>query len=410
MDTFWIIACALVVCAIAALLPALLGTRPQPAEKTRNQLLRDARVAELRRDVDERAIAEQDFAGAQDDIDRALLEETNESPLPREKNSTPTRWIAILVVLIGVPGVSLLTYLTLGMPEVATGAVSTVAAAPEIEDKEIDNMLADLRQRLTDDPDNAEGWLLLGRSYMSLGRYSEAAPALAKTIELVGERPQVLLQYADALVMAAGGAFGDEVRSLVARSLAVEPNNIPALWLAALGVAEIGGEEEALVYLRRARKLSVESGMDTAQLDAVIEKFDGTVAASPVESSTPSTSINITLSLAPKLVNAVASSDVLFVFARAPGPGGPPLAVKRTGASGFPLAIVLDETMSMAPMFKLQAGQTVTVTARISKSGTPGAVAGDLEGTSMPFVVGESSAALALEIDHVVPPPKPLDQ
>jgi cytochrome c-type biogenesis protein CcmH len=78
------------------------------------------------------------------------------------------------------------------------------------------------------------------------------------------------------------------------------------------------------------------------------------------------------------------------VFARTPGSGGPPLAVSRTGAGALPYTVVLDESMAMAPMFKLQPGQTVAVTARISKSGTPTAVTGDLQGVSPPVVVGKS--------------------
>jgi hypothetical protein len=57
--------------------------------------------------------------------------------------------------------------------------------------------------------------------------------------------------------------------------------------------------------------------------------------------------------------------------------------------------------MSMAPMFKLKAGDMVTVTARISKSGTPQATTGDLEATSKPFVIGERQT-IELVINNVV--------
>ena len=45
-------------------------------------------------------------------------------------------------------------------------------------------MLVRLEQRLVDDPSDAKGWSLLGKSYEYLGRYEDAKEAFARAAEM----------------------------------------------------------------------------------------------------------------------------------------------------------------------------------------------------------------------------------
>ncbi len=404
MNTFWIITAALVLIVLAALLPGLLRPRPITRQLTQNLVLRDIRIAELQRDVDDQVMDAEDLAGAEEEIARALLEESDPDSLASERAGSIAghRLLAVIIFCL-IPAISLSTYLKLGSPQLATGAVATdPTPAPAIDQKTIDAMVVQLEQRLKDDPDSAEGWLLLGRTYMALARYDEAVPALARAHELVGDIPQVLLQYADALAMADGGRIDADVLVLVHRALALEPENTAALWLAALGAAEAGETGKALAYLRQAKTLGARSGTPTVEVDAAIRELEALAPA--VQGSTQENAVAavaVTITIDPTLRQRVNAQDVLFVFARAPGQGGPPLAVSKTQADNLPREIVLDDSMSMAPMFKLKVGDTVTVTARISKSGTPTAQSGDLQVSSEPFVIGEQNT-IALVIDEVV--------
>lgn len=404
MNVFWIIVAVLLVIALAALLPALLRTRPNSRQLAQNLVLRDVRIAELQRDVVDQVIDEQDLAGAQDEIARALLEESDPNSLaPDRTGSRAARWILASIIVCIVPAVSLLTYLSLGTPELATGIAGADQAAEQTIDQEtIDAMVAQLEQRLVDDPDSAEGWLLLGRTYMALSRFDEAVPALARARELVGDTVQVLLQYADALAMADGGRIDNEVRALVERALELEPENVAALWLAGLGAAEAGERDTALDYLRQAQTVNRRTGAPTAEVDAAIRELES--VAEPVQDlgrNVATASVTVTIDIDPILRSRITSEDVLFVFARAPNQNGPPLAVAKSQVDNLPREITLDDTMAMAPMFKLKVGETVAVTARISKSGKPAAQAGDLQVVSAPFIVGTLSA-LDLIIDQVV--------
>ncbi|HCU90031.1 MAG TPA: hypothetical protein DGR97_08805, partial [Gammaproteobacteria bacterium] len=260
-----------------------------------------------------------------------------------------------------------------------------------------------LERRLEDNPDSAEGWLLLGRTYMALSRFDEAVPALARAHELAGDIPRVIIQYADALSMASGGAIDARVLALVNRALELEPENISALWLAGIGAAEAGETKKALAYLRQAKLVGSQKGNPIAELDSAIHELETRLISSAQNPVTnlAAVTINVVVKIDPILLSQANSHDVLFVFARAYDRDGPPLAVSKTQLGNLPREIVLDDTMAMAPMFKLKIGDTITITARVSKSGKPRAQSGDLEAVSEPIVVSEQNT-ITLLVDKMV--------
>ena len=400
MEMFWIISILIVVVTIAMLLTAV-RRPPEPLDESLNsRSLHGSRVRELDRDLADDLISMQNASIAQDEIDRALLDETRGLSNAGYATVQPPAWLSAFVIALLIPLITFYVYFELGEPDVATGKKSVSAEHISGDEQDIDAMLSALEQRLAEDPGSAEGWLLLGRSYLALGRYTQAVTALEKTHEIVGDVPRVLLLYADALAMANGGGFTAKVRALVARCLELEPDNVTALWLSGLAAEELDEIDKALSYFTRARALHAKTGAPTDELDKAIVGLGGTLADAPVPQS-KGPEIEVTVRLAPELATKVAPTDTLFVFASAPGTGGPPLAVSRTTANALPYAVVLDESMAMAPMFKLKADQSVAVTARISKSGTPDAEAGDLQGVSSTVVVGQS-APIEIVISEIV--------
>jgi len=401
MNGFWMIVTALMTSVIVAMLPVLLRTRPILRQTTSNRTLHDLRIAELRRDVDEQSIDTSELAEAENEIARALLEESDlDSDTGDAKNTAAGRWFVAIIVLIAIPTISLLTYISLGSPQLATGVARI---DPGVDQKTISAMITQLEQRLANDPESAEGWLLLGRTYMALRRFDEAVTALARAHELTGDVPRVLIQYADALSMAGGGLIDARVLALVNRALELEPENISALWLAGIGAAEAGETEKALAYLRQAKLFGSQKGNPIPEIDSAIHELEARLVPSAQNPATRLAAVTMTVmvNIDPDLRSQVDSRDILFVFARAYGQDGPPLAVSKTRVDNLPREIVLDDTMAMAPMFKLKIGDTITVTARVSKSGTPQPQSGDLQAVSEPLVVGKQNAVTLL-VDKVV--------
>ncbi len=400
MNGFWILTAALTAATVGGLLPALFRPRPVTPERHTHRTLHEARLAELYRDVEDKVIAEHDLPAAQDEIARALLEEASTSVPAHDRSGAVARWLSVALIICSVPTIALLTYFKVGEPTLALGATPDQMDNASFEQNTIDEMIASLEQRIIDDPNSAEAWVLLGRSYMALNRYNEAVPALARAHELIGDIPRILLQYADALAMANNGRINDDARALVARALEFEPDNITALWLAGLAAQQAGERGPALNYLRRARKLGAQNGMPSGELDAIIQGLEAKTKVMPV-TATASTSVSVRIDVDPALSTRFEAQDVLFVFAQAPGQDGPPLAIKRVAAGSLPRELILDDTMAIAPDTKLRRGETVALTARISKAGSPRAQSGDLQGSSKPFVIGDGDAP-DLVIDEVV--------
>jgi cytochrome c-type biogenesis protein CcmH len=143
-----------------------------------------------------------------------------------------------------IPLVAVLTYQKLGTPIAATQPAMPMppmqsgTMPPGHPDKAMMNMdlgqLADkLAEKLKSQPDNAEGWALLARTYIEVKRHKEAVPAFEKAAALLPKDPQLLVDYADALAMSNGGKFDSKSVELVDRALALAPALPKALMLKA---------------------------------------------------------------------------------------------------------------------------------------------------------------------------------
>jgi len=148
----------------------------------------------------------------------------------------------LIVIAIAVPIAAILGYQKLGTPTATNLPVSSMppmpsGAMPPGHPSKAMNMdlgqLADkLAEKLKANPDNAEGWALLARTYVETKRYKEAVPAFEKAATLIPKDPQLLTDYADALAMNNGG-FDKKSESMVDQALAIDPNHVKALMLRA---------------------------------------------------------------------------------------------------------------------------------------------------------------------------------
>lgn len=321
--------------------------------------------------------------------------------------------LAAFVLIVAAAG-----YGWYGTPAALRGEVPQAAAEPAdargAQMEQIAAMLGRLEDRLKAQPDDAEGWSMLGRSYSVLGRYAEAIEAFKRAVALNTANPpalaQALADQADASAMAAGRQLAGAPAQLIERALQADPKNLKALalggtlafeqrdyaravklWQDAVAAAEPGSE--------LARNL--QGGIAEAQVRAGQAASAPPAAAGPsaAASAAPAAAVSGRVSLAAALKGKAAPEDTLFVFARAAGnPAGPraPLAILRKQVKDLPLDFTLDDSLAMNPALRLSTAQQVVVGARISKSGNAIAQPGDLQGLSVPVAVG--TRGLAIEI------------
>lgn len=103
------------------------------------------------------------------------------------------------------------------------------------------------------------------------------------------------------------------------------------------------------------------------------------------------------VSLSPALVGKVAPTDTVFILARAAQGPRMPLAVFRKQVKDLPIQFTLDDSMAMQPQMKLSGFKQVIVVARVSKSGTAMAQAGDFEGLSAAIAPGTTGLNIVID-------------
>ncbi len=273
---------------------------------------------------------------------------------------------------------------------------------------DLQQMVAQLQARLENRPDDAEGWKLLGRSATVMGDYVLARDAFGRANEQTqGKDPEALVGFAESLVLNDEREIDGRAAGMFEQALSMEPDNARALWYGGI-VAYRRGD----LPLARQRWVELQNhdlppdlrqvvAERLAEIDTTQGGTPAAAAAAPAAPAAPATgSIELNIDVAPSLAGKVPQGATLFVIARR-GEGGPPLAVVRRVAGAWPQRISVTDANAMLPGVSLAGGGAVKVIARISTSGQPVAVSGDLFGeVGYDFT---SASPARITIDRIVP-------
>ncbi len=364
--------------------------------------------------------------------------ETSASRQPSTAHKRPWLLVAMLGALI--PAAAFMIYAGLGAPQaLREGGMTTAAATPNavpgaadpaMSDKQILSMVDTLAQKMQQNPGDPKGWVLLARSQNALGRYAEAVAAFERAAQLLPNDSQLMVDYADALVLNQQGRFDGKPLELIKQALKLDPNNMKGIALAGTAELRLGNREASLKQWGKLKTLVVKDSDDYRQVEAIIAEIqsgksplgpatssenvaaakqaviEAPTAVPPKAGSPPSPAATVSgqVQLAPEVAAKLAAGDTLFVFARAKQGPRMPLAVMRVPApkaGEFPKAFELTDAMAMAPGLNLSSFPEVVIEARISKSGNAQLQPGDLSGVS--DVVKPGTRNIKVNISKVAP-------
>jgi cytochrome c-type biogenesis protein CcmH len=309
---------------------------------------------------------------------------------------------AAIVLGIAVPVCALAVYVAVGNPRALAPQADAGAAPHGLSAQQFETMVGRLAARMQDNPGDAEGWMMLGRSYAVLGRFVESSRAYAKAAALVPDDAQLLADYADALAMAQGRTLQGEPEKILKRALTADPNNAKALILAGTAAFDRGDKTNAARLWERALLvLPAESEMAKRTRESIAEaRGSGPIAEVPEPAKAPGGGrVSGIVKIDPKLAAKVGPDDTVFIFARAAEGPRMPLAILRRQGRDLPVKFTLDDTMAMAPQMKLSAFPRVVVGARVSKSANASAQPGDLQGASAPIAVGSERVSVIIDTE-----------
>jgi cytochrome c-type biogenesis protein CcmH len=351
-------------------------------------------------------------------------------PVPPATAARP--WLLASSIAVALAGGTLAVYLTQGTPAALDPAALTAPATAQ----DLDSLLEGLRTRLAETPEDPQGWALLARGYLSVGRIAEAADAYGRAIALSPTDADLMVEGAETLAMSRPDrSLAGEPSALLARALAIAPEHQRGLWLLGIAHAQAGELEPAIATWTRLTTLlepgsevaravteqiaearqrlgGVESETGPTPESVAVEPPVAATAAGNAETATGATppapatdigALSIIVDLDPAIAARVPEGATLFVFARAAEGPRVPLAIARLPAAGFPVTVTLDDSNAMVAGMTLSSQPRVVVGARISASGNATPQPGDLEALSDPVVHADLDGPLRLTIARVLP-------
>jgi len=311
------------------------------------------------------------------------------------------------LVLGGVAALGIATfalYRVVGTPA-ALAPDAAAAAAPATLEDAVAQLVAELEKQ----PNEPEGWRLLGKSYAALQRYGDAQKAFERAVELMPTDADLLVEAAQARLFAnADRKLDAQAMALLDRARQINPGHQRALWFIGLAQRQEGKPAEAaktweplLAQVDPNTAATLRTQIDEARAEAGLPPLPAAAPAAPAVDAAPAL-LTVTVDLAPALKDKLAPGDTLFVFARQTGGPPMPVAAKRLPVAAFPMTVPLGDGDSPMPTLKLSQLPQVHLVARISKGGAATAQPGDLEAGALTADVKPGSA-YTLTIDRVVP-------
>jgi cytochrome c-type biogenesis protein CcmH len=445
MTIFWTLAAGLMGLAILFVVLPLLRTAPAdptPDQDALNLQVFRQRLTELDGDLASGFLDQSQYDAARHDLERELLCDVDGGPKSdgdtQKLRTGRAPWLAAALAL-AVPVGAILAYLQLGdsaiinRMEASVGERQTPMVSPDGKKvPPLETLVQGLADRLEQNPDNLDGWLMLGRTYFAIKQPAKALEAMERAYRLAPKQANVIIAYAEALAANNGNSLSGQPAELIRIALDLEPNSASARWLdgmlayqqerfadaAATWKGILAEIDPAGQEGQQIRQMIAEArnrgGLDTAEVPAAIaqDRSAGPAQAAPQSPPDPAQSnpaaadtgprIQVAVTLDPALGDKAGPDDVVFVFARAAAGPPMPLAAQRLRVADLPATVILDDGMAVMPAMRLSAFPQVLVGARVSKSGQATPQPGDLEGLTGP-VDSAATPDVSVTIDQVRP-------
>jgi cytochrome c-type biogenesis protein CcmH len=289
-------------------------------------------------------------------------------------------------------------------------------------------MVGRLARRLEKQPDDLEGWLRLGRSYLVLEQFPLAARAYERANKLSNEKsPEAAMGLAEALFSSGRSDFSGRAGRLFEQALALDPNSTKALFYSATAAAErneLALARERFVRLRdvsnppadvrdmidqqikaldsMAKMASATPGAPASQPMPVAQAAAASPAAAAAQpvAATAVVTVPLRVTLSASVAAKAGKGAPLFVLARVPGQRGAPLAVRRLNST-FPQEVELRSSDAMVAGNGFTAGQEIEVEARVANGGGAISASGDPFGTAR--LKAGQGGRVTIEINQLKP-------
>lgn len=397
MILFWAIVPLMLVVGLAFILIPLWRKPNQQAVNNLRSVLAQEKLSQLKQDYERGDIAEQEFKRLSADI-RATPADVRVGA----SNIKLNRWLGLLSVAVFIAAVILLYQHWGALPKVEQTAY--IMQRTEQVKAQINKMgspkqiIAQMKVKVEENASDPKGWYLLGRLYFSAGQFQAAINAYQKANQLKANNPDIMTALAEAEFFQNNRELSDHAKELLNAVLKEYPNYLNALNLLAVNAYGHQEYQQAVNYWQRIIPLLSPDSNEEKQLQTLITK-----AQSQIQTSDQLKPVNLAIkvTIAPKLKSEINASDYLLVYAKEVNGPPMPVAVLKQKVTEFPVTVELNDKTNMLPNLTLAQTKQIEITARISRSGSASAQAGDLYGRSEVIHPQTNHGNIDITIDQI---------
>ncbi|MGM0554496.1 MAG: c-type cytochrome biogenesis protein CcmI [Pseudomonadota bacterium] len=277
-----------------ALIPLLREGQYEARGRSRRATNRDIhadRMAELDQDLANGTLTREQYDQAVADLERDLVQSgalDSDGELAFSGQAAPGGRRVLVASAVGVavalPLVAAMLYLAVGDIRALPQSDTARASGPSLQDQQaldaahdlsqFDELAAQLQKRLEAQPEDVEGWTMLGRTYAHLQQFDRAREAFAAALAHGGDQnPDLLAEYADLLADHQGDLSG-EPEQLVSQALELDPDHVLALWLAGTAAFNAGEYDRAREHWEHLLGLLPEGSETRSVIRANLEAID----------------------------------------------------------------------------------------------------------------------------------------
>ena len=276
--------------------------------------------------------------------------------------------------------------------------------------KDLQTFALGLRTKLVDTPEDATGWMLLGRVSGAMNRVDSAIQAFEMSLKFDPNNVGTLSSYAQALLMTGQEQQVLQAKQALLQILDLEPNNTNAMGVLAIAASELGDKLLALENWQRLVAFIPDTDPNFAavnqrilQLQSELDQDNQKLAQNQpnlTADNLSSTRVSVTINISDELQAKLPENGFLFVFAQeSSGQMKMPAAVVKMPLGGFPVVVELSNNNAMTPNYTLSQLQQAKLVARVSVDGNGTQSAGDFQGDLIATLIANEMTQVAITID-----------
>ena len=310
-------------------------------------------------------------------------------PLYRfEKRLSLTSVLAIVTIAAIAGGF----YSQIGTPDTETQGGDVAA---------VEDMVASLAARLRENPNDLQGWKMLGRSYLQTGNFPGAVAAFEKAVAMESsENGQTIADLGEAVLMSDPQTMTGRAGQLFENALALQSDNPKALFYAGMAAVERGNNALAAERWEALLATSPPQNIQDVLLQRIAElRGESLQQVAPV--AVPSSGITVNVALGDAAANAGLPDATVFILVRDPNQPSPPVAAVRRRLSELPDDVSISDSDAMMPGRVPSGFAQLEVVARVSLTGQPVAQPGDWYGQTI--IETAETDSIQIVIDQQVP-------